>query len=82
MRRQKRAVMKQYKGKPLYYKFYFLPLLLLLLAASYSICLGIKVMNMAIYIGFAGQQYIYNPLRVFYQKYRLYLQAKFNLLRL
>lgn len=81
MRRQKRAVMKQYKSKSLYYKFYFLPLLIVLLAASYSICLCIKVLKVAIYIGFAGQQYIYNPLRAFYQKYRLYLQ-KFSLLRL
>lgn len=76
MRQQKRAVLKKYKSNSLYYKFYFLPLVIVLLTASYSIYLGVKAFKIISYAMFAGQQYIYSPMSSFYRKYRPYLQAK------
>lgn len=82
MQQQKNSDLKKYKSKSLYYKFYFLPLLLLLLPAVYSIYLGLKGMKLLDYAVLTGKQHFYNPVKSSYQKYRIYLQAKFSLLRL
>lgn len=82
MQQQKNSDLKKYKRKSLYHKFYFLPLLLLLLPAVYGIYLGLKGMKALNYAILTGKQHIYNPVKSSYQKYRLYLQAKFSLSRL
>lgn len=82
MQQQKNSDLKKYRSKSLYYKFYFLPLLLLLLPVVYGIYLGLKGMKLLNNVVLRGKQHIYSPLKSSYQKYRLYLQAKFSLLRL
>lgn len=82
MQQQKSSDLKKYKSKSLYYKFYFLPLLLLLLPAVYSIYLGLKGMELLNYPVLKAKQHIYNPVKSSYQKYRLYLLTRFSLLRL
>lgn len=82
MCQQKRGLLKKYQQKSLYYKFYFLPLLMLLLAVAYSIYLGLKGFIICRYAVLAARHYIYKPMSSFIQKYRLYLQGKISLLRL
>lgn len=82
MRQQKNSDLKKYSSKSLYNKFYFLPLLLLLLAAIYGIYISLKGMKLLNYAVHTGKLHIYNPVKSFYQKNRLYLQAKFSPLRL
>lgn len=82
MQQQKNSDLKKYRNKSLYYKFYFLPLLLLLLPVVYGIYLGLRGMKLLNSVVLSGKQDIYSPVKSSYQKYRLYLQTKFSLLRL
>ncbi len=61
MPRQKSGLLKKYPYKSLYYKFYYLPLLMLLLVASYGIYLCLKGFKIGRYLVIYGRQYVCNP---------------------
>lgn len=82
MFQRKNSDLKKYKSASLYYQFYFLPMLVMLLLASYSIYVGVKILKTGFFVVLAGQQYIYEPVKSTCLRYRQYLQTKLSLLRL